>query len=141
MKKMLAMGLVVTSALTLMACGEKAPEKKPDAAAAPAAAAPAAAMPMVGVTIYKYDDNFMSFVRRAIEGAAGGKVEVVMNDSQNDQAKQNGQVDALIAKGAKVLAINLVDPQAASTIVAKAAPAKIPVIFFNKEPNANVLKA
>jgi methyl-galactoside transport system substrate-binding protein len=139
MKKFLAMGLAVASTFILTACGEKAAEKNPEAMAG--ATAPAATMPMVGVTIYKYDDNFMSFVRRAIESAAGGKAELVMNDSQNDQAKQNAQVDALIAKGAKVLAINLVDPQAASTIVSKAAAAKIPVIFFNKEPNADVLKA
>ncbi|TDR32740.1 galactose/glucose ABC transporter substrate-binding protein MglB [Hydromonas duriensis] len=139
MKKMLAMGLAVASAVTLMAC-QKTPEKKADAA--PAAGAPAAAgMPLVGVTIYKYDDNFMSFVRRAIEGAAGGKAELSMQDSQNDQGKQNGQVDALIAKGAKVLAINLVDPQAAATIVSKASAAKIPVVFFNKEPMADVLKS
>lgn len=143
MKKILTMGLAVASAMAIMACG-KAPEQKPAApaaVAAPAASAPAAGMPLVGVTVYKYDDNFMSFVRRAIEGAAGGKAELSMQDSQNDQGKQNGQIDALIAKGAKVLAINLVDPQAASTIVSKAAAAKIPVVFFNKEPNADVLKA
>lgn len=140
MKKMIAMSVAVASALTMMAC--KKEEAKPADAAKPAQAATATAdaKTAIGVTIYKYDDNFMSFVRRAIEGAAAGKAEVVMQDSQNDQAKQNGQIDALIAKGVKSLAINLVDPQAAATIVSKAKAANLPVVFFNKEPNADVLK-
>ncbi len=29
-----------------------------------------------------------------------------MNDSQNDQSKQNDQIDVLLAKGVKALAIN-----------------------------------
>ncbi|WHY78234.1 galactose/glucose ABC transporter substrate-binding protein MglB [Neobacillus sp. WH10] len=97
-------------------------------------------LPAVGATIYKFDDNFMSYVRRAMEDSAKDKVKLMLNDSQNDQAKQIEQVDTLIAKGAKSLAINLVDPKAAQTIIDKAKPKNIPVIFFNKEPDANVLK-
>ena len=96
---------------------------------------PAADLPQIGVTIYKYDDNFMSFVRRNIERNAEGKAVLSMNDSQNDQAKQNDQVDTMISKGVKALAINLVDPQAASAIIAKAQAAGLPVVFFNKEPS------
>ncbi|WML44264.1 galactose/glucose ABC transporter substrate-binding protein MglB [Neobacillus sp. PS3-40] len=97
-------------------------------------------LPAVGATIYKFDDNFMSYVRRAMEDSAKGKVKLMLNDSQNDQSKQIEQVDTLIAKGAKSLAINLVDPKAAQTIIDKAKPKNIPVIFFNKEPDASVLK-
>ncbi|MDP4086461.1 MAG: galactose/glucose ABC transporter substrate-binding protein MglB [Bacillota bacterium] len=97
-------------------------------------------LPAVGATIYKFDDNFMSYVRRSMQDEANGKVNLMLNDSQNDQAKQNDQVDTLIAKGAKSLAINLVDPKAAQTIIDKAKPKNIPVIFFNKEPDASVLK-
>jgi methyl-galactoside transport system substrate-binding protein len=99
-----------------------------------------AALPAVGATIYKFDDNFMSYVRRSMEDAAKGKAKLMLNDSQNDQSKQIEQVDTLIAKGAKSLAINLVDPKAAQTIIDKAKPKNIPVIFFNKEPDASVLK-
>ena len=97
---------------------------------------PDADLPQIGVTIYKYDDNFMSFVRRNIQRNAEGKAILSMNDSQNDQAKQNDQVDTMISKGVSALAINLVDPQAASAIIAKAQAAGLPVIFFNKEPSA-----
>ena len=56
----------------------------------------------IGVTIYKYDDNFMSVVRKAIEkdAKASPDVTLLMNDSQNDQSKQNDQIDVLLAKGA-----------------------------------------
>lgn len=96
-------------------------------------------LPKIGATIYKYDDNFMSYVRNSIQTAASGKASLMMNDSQNDQAKQNDQVDTMISKGVKSLAINLVDPKAAQGIIDKAKAAKLPVIFFNKEPEAAVL--
>ena len=96
-----------------------------------------AAPTKIGVTVYRYDDNFMSTVRQRIEEVAKNdkNVEVLMNDSQNDQSKQNDQVDVLIAKGVDALAINLVDPAAASTIIAKAKAEDIPVVFYNKEPS------
>ncbi|MBC8061101.1 MAG: galactose/glucose ABC transporter substrate-binding protein MglB, partial [Clostridiaceae bacterium] len=97
-------------------------------------------LPKIGATIYKYDDNFMSFVRNSIQKAAKDKAEVLMNDSQNDQSKQNDQVSTMISKGVKSLAINLVDPKAAQGIVDLAKAAKLPVVFFNKEPEAAVLK-
>ncbi len=59
-----------------------------------------------------------------------------MNDSQNDQSKQNDQIDVLLAKGVKALAINPVDPAAAGTVIEKARGQNIPVVFFNKEPSA-----
>ncbi|MCX8001624.1 MAG: substrate-binding domain-containing protein, partial [Anoxybacillus mongoliensis] len=96
-------------------------------------------LPMVGATIYKFDDNFMSYVRRSMEETAKGKINLMLNDSQNDQSKQIEQIDTLIAKGAKALAINLVDPKATQTVIDKAKAKNIPVIFFNKEPDANVL--
>jgi methyl-galactoside transport system substrate-binding protein len=124
MKKLVAVLLIMMMVFSLTACATE-PE--------------ADALPTIGVTIYKYDDNFMSFVRRAIETAAEGKATLEMNDSQNSQATQNDQVDTMISKGAKSLAINLVDPQAAEAIIAKAKAADLPVVFFNKEPEATVL--
>lgn len=90
----------------------------------------------IGVTIYKYDDNFMSIMRKALEQTAEeqGSLELLMNDSQNNQSMQNDQVDIMLAKGVKGLAINLVDPAAGGTIISKAKNAGIPVVFFNKDP-------
>ncbi|NMP27156.1 galactose/glucose ABC transporter substrate-binding protein MglB [Rahnella sp. SAP-1] len=95
----------------------------------------------IGVTIYKYDDNFMSGLRKDLEkdAKAAPDVQLLMNDSQNDQSKQNDQIDVLIAKGVKSLAINLVDPAAAPVVIEKARAAGIPVVFFNKEPSRKAL--
>lgn len=105
------------------------------------AAAQAQADTRIGVTIYKYDDNFMSIVRKALEKEAKNSPEItlLMNDSQNDQSKQNDQIDVLLAKGVKALAINLVDPAAAPVIIDKAKSNDIPVVFFNKEPSRKAL--
>lgn len=126
-KKLLVVILMLAMVVSMAACGPKEQAATDDG------------MPKVGVTIYKFDDNFMSFVRRAIEGNAEGKAELILNDSQNSQATQNEQVDMMISKGVKALAINLVDPQAAPSIIGKAKEADLPVIFFNKEPNAEDL--
>ncbi len=129
MKKLLTLLLVFTMVLSLAACGSTQPAGGGDGED----------LPKIGVTIYKFDDNFMSFVRRSIEKNADGKAELILNDSQNNQANQNDQVDMMISKGVKALAINLVDPQAAPTIISKAKKADIPIVFFNKEPSEGAL--
>ncbi|MBN6710330.1 galactose/glucose ABC transporter substrate-binding protein MglB [Haemophilus haemoglobinophilus] len=97
----------------------------------------------IGVTIYKYDDNFMALMRQEIdkEAKAVGGLDLLMNDSQNAQSIQNDQVDVLISKGVKTLAINLVDPAAAPTVIKKAKAEDIPVIFFNKDPGAKAIES
>nr|ABC40715.1 glucose-galactose binding/cyan fluorescent/yellow fluorescent fusion protein [Expression vector pRSETB] len=91
--------------------------------------------------LYGSRDNFMSVVRKAIEqdAKAAPDVQLLMNDSQNDQSKQNDQIDVLLAKGVKALAINLVDPAAAGTVIEKARGQNVPVVFFNKEPSRKAL--
>ncbi|QIW15348.1 methyl-galactoside ABC transporter substrate-binding protein [Pasteurellaceae bacterium RH1A] len=95
----------------------------------------------IGVTIYKYDDNFMSLMRKEIQKEAEPlkDVQLLMNDSQNAQSIQNDQVDVLISKGVKALAINLVDPSAAPTVIGKAKPDNLPIVFFNKDPGEAAL--
>ncbi len=130
MKRITALATAVVLVGSLAACGGKA-----------GTGATGGGLPKVGVTIYKFDDNFMSFVRRAIETSAKDRAELILNDSQNDQSKQNEQVEMMISKGVKALAINLVDPQAAPAIISKAQAANLPVVFFNKEPDAAVLQS
>jgi methyl-galactoside transport system substrate-binding protein len=94
----------------------------------------------IGVTIYKFDDTFMTAVRNTIADtakAAGVKADIV--DAQNSQANCNDKVDLFITKKYDALAINLVDRTAASVIYDKALKAKKPVVFFNKEPIAEEL--
>ena len=118
--------MLIMTPVLMVSCGEKSGSAGADA-------------PTIGVTIYRYDDNFMSFVRRNIESLISGKANLIMNDSQNNQAQQNDQVDVMLNREANALAINLVDPQAAQTIIDKAKSKDIPVIFFNKEASPQAM--
>lgn len=131
MKKVLVILMSIMMIFSLVACGSGSETSE----------ASGDEMAKIGVTIYKFDDNFMSFVRRSIATASEGQAELILNDSNNSQATQNDQVDMMISKGVKSLAINLVDPQAAPSIISKAKDKNLPVVFFNKEPEASVLKS
>jgi len=95
-----------------------------------------AAPPKVGVCIYKFDDTFMSYVRNTIETAAKGNLDLSVQDSQYDQPKQNDQVDQFLTQGVKALAINMVDPSAVSVLIGKAQKKSMPLVLFNREPEA-----
>ena len=90
----------------------------------------------IGATIYNFGDNFMNgIVSPALKDyAAQNEANLTIVDSENQQAKQNDQIDIFINKGMNVLAVNLVDPASARTIIAKAKTADIPLILYNKEP-------
>lgn len=91
--------------------------------------------PIIGVMIFDYSNNYVTYVRNAITSVAGDDVEIQMVDAQNDQARQVEQIDLMINKGAQVLCVNAVDPTAAQSIISKAKAADIPVIFFNRCPS------
>lgn len=96
----------------------------------------------IGATIYRFDDNFMSYVRQNMTAIGEEmKLELDIQDSQNDQAKQGEQVELFLSQGVGALAINLVDPQAASTIISLAKEEDVPVVFYNKEPNEADMKS
>lgn len=90
---------------------------------------------VVGVLVFDYSNNYCTYIRNAIKYYTTDAVELVMQDSQNDQAKQAEQVDTLLQKGVDALCVNLVEPTAASTIIEKVRPYDIPLIFFNKAPS------
>jgi methyl-galactoside transport system substrate-binding protein len=105
------------------------------------AAMPAsAAQPRLGILIYKYDDTYISTVRNALNKALNGKASVSMQDGKGDQATQNDQLDVMIERKMDGLVVNMVDAQAAAGVVNKIKAAGIPVVFFNREPDLNVLK-
>ena len=112
MKKfgMLLGSIILASAL--VACGEKKEEAKTEA--------PAAEKLSIGLTAYKFDDNFIALFRKAFEAEAMAKadtVEVTGIDSQNSVATEKEQIEAVLEKGVKAFAINLVDASAADGII------------------------
>lgn len=156
MKKTLASLLALVIVMgTFAACGKTTPPVETPAApvesastvesAAPQEEAPAtpdvsAADIAIGACIYKFDDTFMTGVRNNMTSAAdtlGVKLEIV--DSQNKQPTQNDQVDTYITKGVSALAVNAVDRTAAGPLVDKAKAEGLPIVFLNREPEADVM--
>ncbi|MCI5773217.1 MAG: galactose ABC transporter substrate-binding protein [Erysipelotrichaceae bacterium] len=95
----------------------------------------------IGVSIYKFDDNFMTLYRNELESyfkelSANGdyNYEVDIQDGKNDMAEQTTQIENFISAGYDALVINLVQSTSASTIIDKCASADIPCIFINREP-------
>ena len=142
-KKIMAILMASVMALGLAACssGDSSSSASGSAAASTSATAESGDLPTVGVLIYKYDDTYISTVRNSLEAALDGKAEVTMQDGKGDQATQNDQLDVMISKGVDVLAVNMVDAKAASGVVEKAKEAGIPTIFFNREPDTEVIKS
>jgi methyl-galactoside transport system substrate-binding protein len=100
----------------------------------------------VGITIYKFDDNFMTLYREELqryfkEELSNNEVtyEVTVVDGKNDQAEQTNQIQTFIADKYDVIIANLVQSSAASTVVNLCKDADIPVIFINREPTAEDL--
>ena len=95
----------------------------------------------VGVCIYQFADNFMTLFRGELErylieqGFAKENITIV--DGANDQATQSGQIDNFIADGVDVLIINLVNSSSAATVTDKVVAAGIPLVYINREPDAD----
>ncbi|GHS96170.1 galactose ABC transporter substrate-binding protein [Synergistales bacterium] len=94
-----------------------------------------AANPRIGVLIFDYTNNYVTYIRNSITQVAGDNAEILMIDAQNDQAKQVEQVDTVISRGVDALAVNAVSPEAAPTIIEKARAADLPIVFFNRSPS------
>jgi len=90
---------------------------------------------VIGSNMYSFQDNFMNGVMKpAMEAYAAEKgVDIQIVDSEGQQAILNNQIDVYITKKVDVLAINLVDPASAQSVIDKAKKADIPLILFNKE--------
>ena len=101
----------------------------------------------VGVSIYKYDDNFMTLYREEIAAyfktleTDTVKYDVTIMDGRGDQVEQTNQVDGFIAQGVDVMIINLVQSSSANTITQKAKAAGIPVVYINREPSTADMQA
>lgn len=100
----------------------------------------------VGITIYKFDDNFMTLYREELEKYFKEELsndevtyEVTVVDGKNDQAEQTNQIQTFIADKYDVIIANLVQSSSASTVISMCKDANIPVIFINREPTAEDL--
>lgn len=156
-KKVTAMALASMMALSLAGCGSSsatattaaATEAATTAAAAASEAATKAAEAAattdvadkkVGISIYKFDDNFMTLYRtelvRYLTEDLGFKAEnVVVQDGKGDQAEQTNQIQNFITQKYDVLILNLVQASSAPEITDMCKEAGIPVVYINREPD------
>jgi methyl-galactoside transport system substrate-binding protein len=97
------------------------------------------AAPAIGMFLYRADDAYISSVARALATPLANLGSLSEYAADNDQIAQNDQLDLLLEKKPDLLIVNIVDPKATAGVVDKARKAGIPVIFFNREPDLNVL--
>lgn len=99
----------------------------------------------ISVFYYTYSDTYISSVRSNMDKILNGLGAVYNNyDANGIQTTQTEQVDTAIAKGSRMLIVNIVDTgsdDAAKNIVNKAKSANVPIIFFNRSVSDEVIKS
>ena len=101
------------------------------------------AMADIGVSMAKFDDNFLTVLRNGMQAYAdknGQKVQI--EDAKDDVAKQLDQIKNFIASGVTAIIVNPVDTSATQAMSDAAAAAKIPLVYVNRQPiNVDTLPA
>lgn len=102
-------------------------------------------VPDVHVFYYTYSDSYISNVRSALdEKLKVAGITYQDYDGNNNQTTQTEQIQTAITKGAKLIAVNIVNTSsddAATGIVELAKNAGVPVIFFNREVSDRVIES
>ena len=97
----------------------------------------------VSVFYYSYSDTYISTVRAAMDKELkDAGIKYTNYDSNSSQTTQLEQVQTAIAKGSSMLIVNLVDTgsdDSALNILSLAKSKNIPVIFFNRSVEENVV--
>lgn len=95
----------------------------------------------VGISIYQFADNFMTLYREELKKylveEIGVKEEnISIMDGKNDQGEQMNQIRNFITQGYDVMIINLVQASSEPTVTEECNAAGIPVVYINREPEA-----
>jgi inositol transport system substrate-binding protein len=89
----------------------------------------------VGVSMAKFDDNFLTVLRNGIQKYADDNgIGVQIEDAQNDVAKQLDQINNFIASGVTAIIVNPVDTSATQAMSDAAAAANVPLVYVNRQP-------
>jgi inositol transport system substrate-binding protein len=89
----------------------------------------------IGVSMARFDDNFLTVLRNGIQSYADENgVSVQIEDAQNDVAKQLDQINNFIASGVDAIIVNPVDTSATQAMSDAAAAAGVPLVYVNRQP-------
>ncbi|ANG63801.1 rhizopine-binding protein [Marinobacterium aestuarii] len=89
----------------------------------------------IGVSLFSFDDNFLSVLRNSIEASANeAGVDVQMEDAKNEVGMQLNQVQNFIASGVDAIIVDAVDSDATQAITDDAAAAGIPLVYVGRRP-------
>jgi inositol transport system substrate-binding protein len=89
----------------------------------------------IGVSMAKFDDNFLTVLRNGIQSQADAAgLSVQIEDAQDDVAKQLDQINNFIASGVDAIIVNPVDTSATQAMSDAAAAANIPLVYVNRQP-------
>jgi ABC-type sugar transport system substrate-binding protein len=105
-------------------------------AAASVLSSPAFAAAKIGVSMDKFDDNFLTVLRNGMADYAKTLpgVTLQIEDAKDDVSKQLSQVQNFIANGVTAIIVNPVDTSATAAITKAAADAGVPLVYVNREP-------
>ena len=90
----------------------------------------------IGVSMDKFDDNFLTVLRNSMGDYAKTLpgVTLQIEDAKDDVSKQLSQVQNFIANGMDAIIVNPVDTSATAAITKAAAEAGVPLVYVNREP-------
>jgi inositol transport system substrate-binding protein len=90
----------------------------------------------IGVSMAKFDDNFLTVLRNGMQDYAKTlpDTNLQIEDAGNDVAKQLDQVKNFIASKVDAIIVNPVDTSATQAISDAAAAAHIPLVYVNRQP-------
>ncbi len=99
----------------------------------------------ISMLYYTYSDTYISSVRSAMDKSLKDlKLGYHNYDAAGNQTTQTEQIDTALTKGSRLLCVNVVDTgseDAAKTIIAKAKEKGLPLIFFNRSVDEEVIKS
>jgi inositol transport system substrate-binding protein len=90
----------------------------------------------IGVSMDKFDDNFLTILRNNMADYAKtlAGVTLQVEDAKDDVSKQLSQIQNFIANKVDAIIVNPVDTSATAAMTRLAADAGVPLVYVNRQP-------
>ncbi|MDE3176890.1 MAG: sugar ABC transporter substrate-binding protein [Pseudomonadota bacterium] len=90
----------------------------------------------IGVSMDKFDDNFLTVLRNGMSDYAKTQpgVTLQIEDAKDDVSKQLSQIQNFIANKVDAIIVNPVDTSATERMTKLAAEAGVPLVYVNRQP-------